>query len=107
MKASGGGSEQPITICEKIVEQVAKYQDKVMYMQERNGTIIRYSWKNMYDDSMAFAKACHFVGAGERKAVNIIGNNSPEWAITSFGTILGNQILSGVYITNAPEACLY
>ena len=41
------------------------------------------------------------------KAVNIMGFNSPEWAIAFFGSILHNNVVSGVYITNGSDACKY
>ena len=39
--------------------------------------------------------------------MNIMGFNSPEWVIAFFGSIFHNNIVSGVYITNGPEACQY
>lgn len=47
------------------------------------------------------------MGVEERKAVNIYGFNSPEWAIAFMGSIMHNNVVSGVYITNGPEACHY
>lgn len=38
--------------------------------------------------------------------MNIIGANTPEWVIAFTGTILANNVASGVYPTNKPEACL-
>lgn len=56
---------------------------------------------------MAFAKSLHAIGVQERKAVNVMGHNSPEWVIAYQGAIIYNCISTGVYITNGPEACLY
>ncbi len=61
----------------------------------------------MYNDSIAFAKALHVLGATERSSVNIMGHNAPEWAISFIGTVCANMVGSGVYITNLPDACLY
>ena len=55
----------------------------------------------------AFIKAMHTLGITERKSVNIMANNAPEWAISFMGSIGANCVASGVYITNLPEACLY
>lgn len=46
------------------------------------------------------------LGVQERRCVNIIGFNSPEWIISFVGSILANNIASGVYPTNRTEACL-
>ena len=56
---------------------------------------------------MSFAKAMQVVGVQERKSVNIMGHNSPEWAISFMGGIYYNCVASGVYPTNNAEACLY
>ena len=47
------------------------------------------------------------VGVRDRKSVNIMGHNSPEWVIAFMGTSLFNCVASGVYPTNNAEACLY
>lgn len=36
-----------------------------------------------------------------------MGANSPEWAISFLGTILHNNVASGVYTTNGKQACEY
>lgn len=47
------------------------------------------------------------LGIEERKGCNIMGHNSPEWAIAFFGAIQYNCISSGVYQTNNAESCFY
>lgn len=49
----------------------------------------------------------HVVGVQDRKSVNIMGHNAPEWVISYMGGINFNCIASGVYPTNTAEACLY
>ena len=49
----------------------------------------------------------HVIGVNERKSVNIMGHNAPEWPISFIGGILYNCIASGVYPTNNADACLY
>ena len=66
-----------------------------------------WSWMQYWDQCRAFAKSLHEIGVQERKAVNIMGFNSPEWAIAFYGAIFHNNIVSGVYITNGPDACKY
>lgn len=54
-----------------------------------------------------FAKGLHEIGVDERKSINIMGFNSPEWVIAMFGANFHNNVVSGVYITNTAEACVY
>ncbi len=39
--------------------------------------------------------------------MNIIGFNSPEWAISFYGSIFGLYLPVGIYTTNNAEACHY
>lgn len=66
-----------------------------------------WTWKEYLTDAMNFAKALSVVGIEDKKAINIMGFNAPEWLICNFGAILHNQVVSGVYITNGADACLY
>lgn len=36
-----------------------------------------------------------------------MGFNAPEWAISFIGTIINNNVNTGIYITNQADACLY
>ena len=58
-------------------------------------------------DVEQFAMAMHKLGINERKSVNVMGHNAPEWTIAFMGGIYYNCISSGVYPTNNADACLY
>ena len=73
----------------------------------RNKKQLTWTWKQFQQDVMQFSKALHVLGVEERKAVNIMGFNSPEWAIAHYGSIFHNNVVSGVYATNTAEACQY
>jgi long-chain-fatty-acid--CoA ligase ACSBG len=49
----------------------------------------------------------HVLGVQERKCVNIMGHNAPEWVISFMGGLTSNCYVSGVYPTNNAEACFY
>ena len=68
---------------------------------------VSWTWTQYYNEAFAFARALHAIEVDERKAVNIMGFNSPEWAIAYFGSMMHNNVVSGVYTTNGYEACLY
>ena len=71
----------------------------------RNDKEQKWSWNEYKSDVYRFAKACHALGLSERKAVNIMGANAPEWMIGYWGAMFHNMIASGIYITNEPDAC--
>jgi len=52
-------------------------------------------------DALAFAKSLNKLGVDQRSSVNIMGFNTPELTIACMGSILHNNIFSGVYTTNA------
>ncbi len=74
---------------------------------ERNGKVLKWSWREYLNDVYNFALAMHSIGINERKCLNIIGHNAPEWVISFVGGIVYNCVSSGVYQTNNADACLY
>ena len=74
---------------------------------QKNKKIYSWTWNQYYKDCVSFAKSLHFIGVDSRKAVNIMGFNSPEWAIAYFGSMMHNNVVSGVYTTNGADACQY
>lgn len=84
-----------------------KQGDKPAIYIERGGKVISWTWSQYLKDVNAFAKAMHAVGVQERKSVNIMGHNAPEWVIAFQGGVASNCIVSGVYPTNNAEACFY
>lgn len=107
MKSTGNAAEPPRTLSQAFMETSLKQGDKPALFVERDGKVFKWSWKQFCGEAFAFAKAMHVIGANERKAVNIMGHNAPEWPISFVGGLLYNSIVSGVYPTNNAEACLY
>eukprot|EP00002_Diphylleia_rotans_P036737 TRINITY_DN813_c0_g1_i3.p1 TRINITY_DN813_c0_g1~~TRINITY_DN813_c0_g1_i3.p1 ORF type:complete len:553 (-),score=116.86 TRINITY_DN813_c0_g1_i3:345-2003(-) len=46
-------------------------------------------------------------GLDEKRAISVIGFNSPEWFIAAYGVIHAGGIITGIYTTNSPDQCLY
>ena len=96
------------TIIPKVFRDVTKRRgDMPAQWVQRGGKNLCWTWKQYYTACVQFAQGLHKLGVNQRKAVNIMGWNSPEWAIAYFGGIFHNNVVSGVYTTNGPEACLY
>lgn len=103
----GTASLEPVTV-PQLFERNVKSEPKRSALQvERGGKWVKWTWQEYYEDVKNFGKALLAVDASERSSVNIIGFNSPEWLIAFMGAIFANNIPSGVYTTNSPEACLY
>ena len=107
MRQSGPGSEVPFTLCQLFTNAVRSGQDRPAMWVERDGQKLCWTWNQYYADALSFAKACTSLGVTSRSAVAIMGFNAPEWAISFIGTILNDNVNTGIYITNTAEACLY
>ena len=73
----------------------------------RNGKEVKWTWTEYYENVIKFAKSAHYLGIEDRKGINIMGWNSPEWVFAFYGGMFNNNIVTGVYATNSPPACLY
>lgn len=73
----------------------------------RDGNELLWTWQQYKTDALAFAKGLCKMEVDERTVVNIMGFNSPEWAIAFVGSALRNNLVSGVYTTNGAAACQY
>ena len=51
------------------------------------------------------AKAFKLLGLNFKDAVSILAFNDPKWAILFWGSIMGNCIPVGHYLTNNAETC--
>lgn len=107
IRQSGPGSERPTTIPQMFLNAVKSGGDRASMLVERDGKVLTWTWNQYYADSIAFAKAMAKMKVNERSSVAIMGFNSPEWAIAFIGGIMFNCVNTGIYSTNAPEACFY
>ena len=73
----------------------------------KEGKEISYTWGDYFNNAFNFSKAITKMGTEERAAVAVMGFNAPEWMFAFVGGILNNQVSTGMYGTNSPEACLY
>lgn len=81
IKTSGQGSETPLTLPELFRRTALKQGEKPAMLVERGGKVLSWTWAQYMRDANAFAKAMHAVGVQERKSINIMGHNAPEWVI--------------------------
>jgi long-chain-fatty-acid--CoA ligase ACSBG len=108
MAATGSGASiKPETIPAVFKRTALQRGDNNALNVMRDKKEVSWSWNQYYNDCFSFAKALHMVGIDERKCVNIMGFNSPEWAIVYLGSMMHNNVVSGVYTTNGIEACIY
>ena len=107
MKSSGPGSERPYTMCQMFVNAVKAGGDRPSMYYEREDKRHSLTWTDYERSVMKFAKALNHLGVTEKSAVAIMGFNSPEWAFSCLGAMMNNCVFTGIYITNAADACLY
>ena len=88
-------------------EQIKSSGPRNALFIQRGGKDLTWTWDGYYAEAMKFAKACTKLQVKERSSIAIMGFNSPEWVFAFVGGVLNNCIGTGIYSTNAPEACLY
>lgn len=107
IRSSGIGSERPTTVNELFFDQVKRSGDRAALHVERDGKPLMWTWLQYQQEAFKFAKAMSVFKVKERSSVCIMGFNSPEWAFAFLGGVMYNCISTGIYITNAAEACFY
>lgn len=108
MARTGVAAEiKPETIAHVFLRTASERGSGPAMRVQRGGNDLLWTWDQYRTDAVAFAKGLQKMAVDERSVVNIMGFNSPEWAITFTGAILGNTIVSGVYTTNGAVACQY
>ena len=108
VKKSGSGSEPPQTVPQMWKDTVNKFGTRAaLNYENKPNQWVTLTYQQYYDLSINFAKALITLGISNYTAVNIIGFNSPQWAIAFTGSIFGHYLPVGIYTTNAPEACEY
>ena len=107
IRQSGPGSERPFTLCQLFMNTVESGGDRPAMYVERGGKYLCWTWQEYNRDVRLFSRACASLNVKKRSACCIMGWNSPEWAISFLGAIMYEAVSSGIYSTNAPDACLY
>jgi long-chain-fatty-acid--CoA ligase ACSBG len=109
LSAEGLGALPRNTVMAQFKDTVSKFGSENALNQERNGTWVRWTWQEYYNETIKFAKALisEAVGFQPHQSVNIIGFNSPEWFFADVGAIAAGGWAAGIYTTNGPEACQY
>ena len=109
--STGFASKPATTIIEIFKETVLKHGDRnAIATKEKVDGVITTDWKywtykQYWDDCVKFAKTLVHLKVERFKVVNILGFNSPEWFISSTGSILAGCISAGIYATNTADAC--
>ena len=86
---------------------LAKYAKNPALSVKRHKQWITLNYQEYFDESIRFAKSLINLGLPEFTGVNIIGFNSPEWAIAFHGSTFARCIPVGIYTTNNKEICQY
>ncbi|XP_064107086.1 long-chain-fatty-acid--CoA ligase ACSBG2-like isoform X2 [Macrobrachium nipponense] len=64
-----------------------------------------WTFEEYFNEARTVAKALIRLGLERFRGVCIMGFNSPEWAISNFGTVFAGGLMAGVYPSNLPDAC--
>jgi len=65
------------------------------------------TWKDYYSKIRTSARAYIALGLEKGNAINILGNNCPQWFISNMAGIFASGVPGGIYSTNSTEQCQY
>ncbi|XP_061078000.1 long-chain-fatty-acid--CoA ligase ACSBG1 isoform X1 [Conger conger] len=99
--------EEPITVHQMFRASVEKYGDLSALATKRNDTWEKITFAEYYQCCRTAAKSFLKLGLERFHSVCILGFNSAEWFFSAIGTIFAGGIMTGIYATNSPEACLH
>lgn len=95
------------TVMESMKATVDKFGSRVALKTKINGKWEETTWKEYYDQVRVTARAFMALGLEPGKAVNILGNNCPQWFLSNLAGIFAGAVPGGIYTTNSPEQCHY
>jgi long-subunit acyl-CoA synthetase (AMP-forming) len=95
------------TVMDVMGETVASYGSNIALRTKRNGAWDAVTWREYYHQVKTTARAFMALGLEKGKAVNILGNNCPQWFISNLASIFAGGVPGGIYTTSSSEQCLY
>mmetsp|Transcript_7356 Transcript_7356/g.7207 ORF Transcript_7356/g.7207 Transcript_7356/m.7207 type:complete len:441 (+) Transcript_7356:18-1340(+) len=101
------GQEAPVTFVELFQKTVIECPHKPALRVKKGDKWKTWTFQEYYSDALLFATSLISLGISQRKVVNIIGFNSPEWILSYAGSALANCIPTGIYTTSGTETCHY
>ena len=95
------------TVMEVMGDTVAKHGANIALKTKRGGVWETMTWREYYHQVKTMARAFMALGLEAGKAVNILGNNCPQWFISDLAAIFAGAVPGGICTTSSPEQCQY
>ncbi len=95
------------TIMDVMGDTVSQFGANIALKTKRGGRWESMTWREYYHQVKTTARAFMALGLERGKAVNILGNNCPQWFISDLAAIFAGAIPGGIYATSSPEQCQY
>lgn len=95
------------TVMDVMSDTVAKFGANVALKHKRNGRWEVTTWREYYHAVALTARAFMALGLEQGKAVNILGNNCPQWFISNLAAIFAGAVPGGIYATSSSDQCRF
>lgn len=96
-----------ISMTTSLQQSADKYEDHPALAFKVDEKWTTMSYRMFFKNVRTVAKAFLKLGLEKYHSVCILGMNSPEWLLSSFGAMVAGGMQAGIYTTNSPEACLH
>eukprot|EP00357_Protocruzia_adherens_P027081 CAMPEP_0115002396 /NCGR_PEP_ID=MMETSP0216-20121206/17976_1 /TAXON_ID=223996 /ORGANISM="Protocruzia adherens, Strain Boccale" /LENGTH=672 /DNA_ID=CAMNT_0002367973 /DNA_START=282 /DNA_END=2300 /DNA_ORIENTATION=- len=107
MTTDGLASQPAMSLPQCLIRTAENQPTNTALAVKRQGHWQITTWRDYLVACRNFGRSLIKLGLTERKAINIIGFNSPEWVIAFYGAFFARMIPVGVYTTNLSDACRY
>ncbi len=95
------------TVMEVMKNTVDNFGDRIALRTKVDGKWEQTTWQAYYEQVKITARAFMALGLEKGSAINILGNNCPQWFVSDMAAIFAGAIPGGIYVTNSPEQCHY
>ena len=95
------------TIMDAMSDTVAKFGSNIAMKHKSQGVWETLTWREYYHAVTTTARAFMALGLEKGKAVNILGNNCPQWFISDLAAIFAGAVPGGIYATSSPAQCRF
>jgi long-chain-fatty-acid--CoA ligase ACSBG len=98
---------EPVSVPTLLTRACEKGAQQLALSVKRGEQWVGWTYAEYLMEVRESAKGLIKLGLEQRRAVGIIGFNSPEWFIDDFADGVSSCVATGIYPTNSPEACKF
>jgi len=97
----------PMSLPSMLTKAAEESPDQIALGVKRDGDWVKWTYSDYLKDVRCASRAFIKLGLEPRRAVAIMGFNSPEWFISDLAAVFSGGVAVGIYPTNSPDTTKY